>query len=557
MKVELISAPQMQTGGPEGPRSGPLPASLQQGARVQAEVLRVSEEGVQLRLEDGTLLQARVEGELPLAPGQQVTLTVTARSEAAVRLAVEPDAGGGAAGVQRDPPGPWVHRLQAMGLPSDPAMLARLQRLLQHHPTCSFEEAALLAANRLTEAEQVEAALPLLRGQGGAAEQLERLLGMLAEAEGATPVPTPAEHTAVETAPKRWVALVESLLAGALPPPEEVPAPPPAPPAEAAPQSEAPAPQDLFAGEPGLPQLNPDQLPLPAEAGARLAPQEALPAAQAPPDRQKSVRAERHPAAADRPAVSGDSARLLALLDQIPALQGLPARNLRLLAGLLQRTAAELAGQAEEAPDAAAGLGRFLDGLFAGLERGGAETAGQLRRAREELYLRLSLFRDALSQSALPRREALLDETQKLIGQVKLLDRMEQAVCLQLPVRIDGRAETAELYVFRNRQGGRGRIDPEDVQILLALELSSMGRLESRIRIRGREVSLQFTVQGDGAAAHLERCTPQLHALLQEAGFKLTDARVGRAEPPPAAGGALPGLLCPGRSGAARCDLMA
>jgi hypothetical protein len=96
---------------------------------------------------------------------------------------------------------------------------------------------------------------------------------------------------------------------------------------------------------------------------------------------------------------------------------------------------------------------------------------------------------------------------------------------MQLPVKLASENKTAELYVYRRKGGGK-RVDPENVNILLAVELENMGRMETFINIKKKDVSVRLEVPGEAQKEHISGSTVLLHELLSEAGFKLVGTNI-------------------------------
>lgn len=219
---------------------------------------------------------------------------------------------------------------------------------------------------------------------------------------------------------------------------------------------------------------------------------------------------------------SGAKQVILEFLSRIPEFSGTPLRALEKFADTLINVARQTA---EAGGDGADKLSALLDGLFKKLPPPGEKGGDVLRRAREELFVRLSLFEEALSRSNMPGKEAMLAKTQELAEHTRLLNRLDQFVYMQIPIKLGEDRKTAELYVYKKKSGSK-IIDPDNVSILLALDLEHMGHLESFVRIRGREVSLQTEVEAEEAKAFFSDNIRPLHELLAEIKFKLADAKV-------------------------------
>lgn len=102
---------------------------------------------------------------------------------------------------------------------------------------------------------------------------------------------------------------------------------------------------------------------------------------------------------------------------------------------------------------------------------------------------------------------------------------------MQLPVMINSDATTAKLYVFKEGKS-RKAIDPENATILLALDLNSLGHLESMIGIKGRSVNVTFRVEKDSIGTLIEKSGHILKKSLEEKGYNLSPVKIISLEQP-------------------------
>ena len=192
---------------------------------------------------------------------------------------------------------------------------------------------------------------------------------------------------------------------------------------------------------------------------------------------------------------------------------------------MLLRVAGE---SAETIGGSAEKLDSLIDKLFTRIDRGDPDAGARLRTAREELFTRLALIEEAISRAAPSARAEMLEQTHRLMEHVRLLNSIDQFAYMQLPVQLENQRKAAELYLFK-RKGGR-KPDPENVNILLALDLENMGRWESFINIRKKDVSIQMEVRGAAEKEFFRANTVKLHDLLDEAGFRLVSAGITATE---------------------------
>ena len=209
------------------------------------------------------------------------------------------------------------------------------------------------------------------------------------------------------------------------------------------------------------------------------------------------------------------------ILSDIPEFRGTPAAALERFSNMLLRVASDEAFKQGVDTDKLAGL---LDKLFTRIEKNDKDAGERLKSAREELFARLTLVEEAISRAAPPAKAEMLDQTRRLMDHVRLLNNIDQFVYIQLPVRMGEERKTAELYLFKKKNGKKA--DPENTNILLALDLENMGHLEALLNIRNKDISIRMEVPGTAEKEYFSEKTVMLHDMLAEAGFKLVNSSI-------------------------------
>jgi flagellar hook-length control protein FliK len=102
---------------------------------------------------------------------------------------------------------------------------------------------------------------------------------------------------------------------------------------------------------------------------------------------------------------------------------------------------------------------------------------------------------------------------------------------MQIPLMINGDTSTAKLYIFK--EGKRGKaINPDNATILVALDLKSLGHLESMIGVKGKTVNVTFRVENKSIGDMLEKQSLMLKNSLGEKGYSLSPVRIISLEQP-------------------------
>ena len=275
---------------------------------------------------------------------------------------------------------------------------------------------------------------------------------------------------------------------------------------------------NLESGQTGAvtrPQTSPGQPGVSAQTQAPGVPTEqgqpATTAAQTPNSAQPTLTAAEPPTLASM---------VTELLSQVPEFGSTPHSALERFSEMLLRVAGDTFGGAAEGET----LEMQLEKLFTRIGVGDADAGTHLRQAREELFARLAMLEEAISNSAQQRATDLLSQTHRLMDHVRTLNNIEQFVYMQMPVLVNDQQKSADLYIFKRK--GRRQVDPDNVNILMAIDLEFMGRWEALLNIKGKEVTLNMEVRGEREKEHFNENTVMLHRLLDEDGFKLVGTNI-------------------------------
>ena len=234
----------------------------------------------------------------------------------------------------------------------------------------------------------------------------------------------------------------------------------------------------------------------------------------------------------DAPPINGESidpeltAKSIAgILSELQEFSGTPADALERFSNMLLKVGG---GSAGNPSDNVEKLADILGKMFTRIEKNDKDAGMRLKNAKEELFARLALLEETISRAEPQAKTQMLDQTRRLMDHVRLLNNIDQFAYLQLPVQIGEERKTAELYLFK-KKGGK-KLDPENVNILLALDLENMGHWEGLINFKNKDVSIKMEVAGPKEKEHFSENTVLLHDLLAEAGFKLVNTDIAYAQ---------------------------
>jgi len=563
--------------------------SLKEGDIVRAEVVSSDKNGtVSLKMESGHSFSAKLGGDVKLSPGDTILLEVTEKDKGQVSLSfkgvesADDDLSLGKTNLVKDftdkSLAPFANKLAQLNMPVTEESARIMRDLIAMNPKLSMDEAAFLASNKLTGDETLmKSALAALANGDKTDAMITRLMSLVNEQSSVTadgtklsnnvPVGNNAPGFTVNTANSAPLTdLITTIVknfsgvfeapGGASQVPSTVPQAIITQPNTNMQINAQNAQENLNIGNPQGESTTATQntstapqgeMPTTAAAGTQgggtpvpgttVSQTGGLPGETAASGAQAATQGDASPvpseAAGNQSSSSSQPATQTAqsmssvvaqLLSNIPEFSGTPQSALHRFSEMLLR----VAGGTPEAASNTEALTAQLDKLFTKITKEDTDAGARLRDAREELFTRLALIEEAISRAAQPARAEMLVQTQKLMDHVRLLNSIEQFVYMQLPVQLSEEKKTADLYVFK-RKGGK-RADPDNVNILLAIDLEFMGHWEALLNIKNKEVSIQMEVPGEAEKEHFNANTVLLHNMLNDAGFKLVSTNIKFSE---------------------------
>ncbi len=556
MNIQLFPAlaqgPQLDVSQARVQNSAALSA-LAPGDVIEAKVVAQNGHNVTLQTPEGARFQALL-GERPLPVGQRLQLTVTAQGAEATTVEITSMTSLDLPLALRSINAPAIREnillaqeMAAQKLPITKENFAALKTMLASHKSLSPEQAVFMAGQRIpVTARSIAQFQGFLQQNHQLGQGLNALAELLGDLEPAAFEPLSA---AVQAEPERGFVPRQTPQAQPEAPPlaSAVPDQPTARSGQAQATQEKPAtPQAPQAAQ--TPQAQPGALPdapplasaVPGEPAARSGQAQAtqeLPATPQAPQAQPGAQPDAPPlptAAPGEPAARSGQAQVT---QEQPATPQAPAQGgpssaplpdaLRQAETAAPRTADSQKPaivQEQDAPPQAPTLAQMAKALFRRVEadRGFALRheleAPVLRRELAQLLTKVEQKAAELPESS---RTPLLKLTQGIEQSARFMQQINQFTAyLQVPLTVNDRQTTAELYVFGDESRAR-KIDPQNATLFLSLGTASAGRVETFVRVTGKTIECDFGLQDEETAALFRQNMGSLGELLTAQGFRL------------------------------------
>jgi hypothetical protein len=488
------------------------------GDVIKAKVLEMTSGELMLKLFDGTVFKAAAAPDIDARPGELLELAVSGKGDGSITLeTVKKNIK--SESVQNEikkllismdiTPGPENMELagefKAAGLRLEPGVFKKAAELISRFGELTPEKAVFLAAKDIAPEEgRIGALVTLLEGRLKLGKQLDGLQTALSASIAAAAEKASAAKPAAATPPN--------------PTPEF--AAPSKPEAAELPQASSKTPPDrtLTAALPDsqhidaanarsnlLPKQNSETAPPAPLAGS--GPQ-SVAAASAEAARVPAGAAGTVEPSADKPLAPAGTEDGLEI--ERPDTGKARARGLKILEGE--------AGELEKLKDS-------FKSLFVRTDSEELKSELEVRKLYKDLTEKLDTIKSAVAYSGLPGADEITGRLNSLNDGLRLLNQINYGTAYyQIPLNISGFNTTGELYVMK-RGHPRKRIDPRDATMFISLDTQNIGRIETIIGIKGKNVSMNLRAADQKIIDFIKENSRYLYNGLVEKGYRLVDIK--------------------------------
>ena len=183
---------------------------------------------------------------------------------------------------------------------------------------------------------------------------------------------------------------------------------------------------------------------------------------------------------------------------------------------------------AQEIRKLSSGIKKALDSLFIKVNKEGLSSSElNIKEAYKNIYDKLESIKQINEALMMPDGPEITAKLQEIEEGIKLLHQFSNNnnnVYVQLPMSVNGFNTTAELYIYK-KDKGRKRIDPKNAVVLIALDTQNLGRIESVIDVKGKNVSISIRAEEEKVISFLKESYKLLYSGLLDKGYRLTDVK--------------------------------
>ncbi|MGE4484095.1 MAG: flagellar hook-length control protein FliK [Oscillospiraceae bacterium] len=501
------------------PTSGLTGNGLEAGSTFEAAVIFVSGSNVNIKLENGGVIRASLDGQVPLAEGDKVRFFVSENDGQRIVLIPEEIIYGGAVinseqtlaetavyDIKKNPE--VIQALKNCGYPVDSDLAGRAEAILADYPQTRAETAVFIAANNIPVTPQnLQIADSLFRSDFEIGREIDAVFEVLFKLTG-------------NFADKKFSGLTQRPVGD---------------------HPEADSGRGLtgrpFRPENGMEQAGADVMPGKsngtARAGFGLVGNKTDEI-----NREKSQVGERAETYTARAGTNGEKAggerqarpgeetirgenRALLSPDGNRAESGHMTPAGEAMRQIFSIIAEGNGGSQPYDPEKIQGL---ADAFFTQIDKDC--TGGTLKQAAMALPVRFEMLSKFLAGHAVSGGAEAAGEINSLLAAAGIFRSILPFAYMQMPVRTNNGRGTAQLYVYRRKRGA-GTGMRRDLSVILTLQTAGMGHIEVYMRINGGGVSIKFMAGREEISDYIREHTVKLYRMLSRGGYRMSDIRFG------------------------------
>ncbi|WP_027621509.1 flagellar hook-length control protein FliK [Acetivibrio clariflavus] len=149
----------------------------------------------------------------------------------------------------------------------------------------------------------------------------------------------------------------------------------------------------------------------------------------------------------------------------------------------------------------------------------------KINRVYKDIYHKLETIKSVIEQSAALQKNEILNKIENLQSSIKFInDINNQSIYIQLPLNIQGKDTTGEIYVLKRKSRGK-KIDPQNTTVFVSLNTPNLGQIDSLITVYKKNISLNIRVEEQSIINLIRENHIQLYNSLLDKGYKLVDVK--------------------------------
>lgn len=144
----------------------------------------------------------------------------------------------------------------------------------------------------------------------------------------------------------------------------------------------------------------------------------------------------------------------------------------------------------------------------------------KLTENKVELAKLLNFLTDSAVKLNLSSKNEVIQTINNIKGGINFSENINNiASFMQIPLNINGKETTGELYVFKDKY--KKNIDSKNTSIFISLDTSNLGRIDTLIKINNKSVECTFSSQSKDVKNYIKKNVSPLYKLIEDSGYNL------------------------------------
>lgn len=148
-----------------------------------------------------------------------------------------------------------------------------------------------------------------------------------------------------------------------------------------------------------------------------------------------------------------------------------------------------------------------------------------VKKLYKDIIEKLDIIKSTARYAGFSGADEITARVNNINDGIKLMNQINNNTAYyQIPLNISGYKTTGELYVLKREQT-RKRIDPRDVTMFISLDTQNIGRIETVIDIKGKNVSMNLRAEEQQIIEFIKENYKDLYNSLVGKGYRLVDVK--------------------------------
>lgn len=181
--------------------------------------------------------------------------------------------------------------------------------------------------------------------------------------------------------------------------------------------------------------------------------------------------------------------------------------------------------------DSTTNIKNQVEKLFVSVNELKNKSEEEIKNFVKDIMTKLDEVSENISKIDIPNKEMLLNKLDSMNNNLRFINELSNHTCyVQIPIKLNGAESQADIYVLKRHRNKK--INPEDATLLLALETSNLGRVESLVIVNKKNISMNMRLEKEEFVDFLKDKFINIYKVLSNKGYKLVDIKYRTIEEP-------------------------